>query len=78
MTQLLRAQISRALLFAFAVIFLAQAKAQQPADAATNWQPQLHFSAPPNWINDPNGPIFLNGQYHLFFSSIPSATCGDT
>jgi fructan beta-fructosidase len=43
--------------------------AQQPAVA---WQPQLHFSAPPNWINDPNGPIFLNGQYHLFFQTNPS------
>jgi fructan beta-fructosidase len=47
--------------------------AQQPAPAppATAWQPQLHFSAPPNWINDPNGPIFLNGQYHLFFQLNP-------
>jgi len=46
--------------------------AQQPAAAAANpWQPKLHFSAPPNWINDPNGPILLNGQYHLFFQSNP-------
>jgi fructan beta-fructosidase len=44
--------------------------AQQPP--ATQWQPQLHFSAPPHWINDPNGPIFLNGQYHLFFQFNPS------
>ena len=58
-------RLSRILLLAIALIFVAQANAQQPA--ATSWQPQLHFSAPPNWINDPNGPIFLNGQYHLFF-----------
>jgi sucrose-6-phosphate hydrolase SacC (GH32 family) len=44
--------------------------AQQPP--ATQWQPQLHFSAPPHWINDPNGPIFLNSQYHLFFQLNPS------
>ena len=43
--------------------------AQQPA--ATPWQPKIHFSAPPNWFNDPNGPILLNGQYHLFFQSNP-------
>jgi len=47
-----------------------QPAAQAPGSAAA-WQPQLHFSAPPNWINDPNGPIFLNGQYHLFFQFNP-------
>ena len=62
-------RLSRILLIAFALIFAAQANAQQPA--APDWQPQLHFSAPPNWINDPNGPIFLNGQYHLFFQLNP-------
>jgi fructan beta-fructosidase len=46
--------------------------AQQPATApATPWQPKIHFYAPPDWINDPNGPILLNGQYHLFFQFNP-------
>ena len=56
---------------------IAQASAQQdpsqhaePA-APTPWQPAIHFSASPNWINDPNGPIFLDGQYHLFFQTNP-------
>jgi fructan beta-fructosidase len=65
-------KFSRIFLFAFALIFAAQGNAQQSAAPATSWQPQLHFSAPPNWINDPNGPIFLNGQYHLFFQLNPS------
>jgi fructan beta-fructosidase len=45
----------------------------QPAgsESATPWQPRFHFSAPPNWINDPNGPILLNGQYQLFFQLNP-------
>jgi fructan beta-fructosidase len=47
----------------------------QAAPAATGdsnpWQPQIHFHAPPNWFNDPNGPILLNGQYHLFFQLNP-------
>src|SRR5580658_994292 len=47
-----------------------QAAATAPADT-TPWQPKLHFQAPPDWINDPNGPIFLNGQYHLFFQFNP-------
>jgi fructan beta-fructosidase len=42
-----------------------------PAVPATEWQPRIHFYAPPNWINDPNGPILLNGQYHLFFQFNP-------
>src|ERR1700683_665391 len=39
--------------------------------APSPWQPAIHFSAAPNWINDPNGPIFLDGQYHLFFQFNP-------
>jgi fructan beta-fructosidase len=42
-----------------------------PSTPATIWQPQIHFHAPPNWINDPNGPILLNGEYHLFFQLNP-------
>lgn len=60
-----------------ALIFAAQTFAQQPAAAPATaastaaWQPQLHFYAPPNWINAPNGPILLNGQYHIFFQFNP-------
>ena len=38
---------------------------------ASPWQPKIHFYAPPNWINDPNGPILVNGQYQLFFQYNP-------
>jgi len=50
----------------------AQPQAAPTASAAsTPWQPKLHFYAPPNWINDPNGPILVNGQYQLFFQYNP-------
>lgn len=32
---------------------------------------QLHFHSRSNWINDPNGFIFYNGEYHLFFQHFP-------
>ena len=46
----------------------AQPSATPPA---TKWQPKLHFYAPPNWINDPNGPILVDGQVQLFFQYNP-------
>ena len=58
-------------LIAIALFSNLQSLAQQPA-AGSDWQPKIHFYAPPNWINDPNGPIYLNGQYHLFFQTNPS------
>jgi fructan beta-fructosidase len=69
--------LATAFTLALASIVAAPSFAQQPAAAPTTaastsaWQPQLHFSAPPNWFNDPNGPILLNGQYHLFFQLNP-------
>ena len=33
----------------------------------------IHLKAPGNWINDPNGFIYYNGNYHLFYQHFPYA-----
>lgn len=36
-------------------------------------RPLYHFLPPSNWINDPNGVIHWQGQYHLFYQYNPLA-----
>ncbi len=38
------------------------------------YRPQIHFSPKAHWMNDPNGMVFSNGIYHLFFQYYPDST----
>ena len=34
-------------------------------------RPQFHLLPAANWMNDPNGPIFFDGRYHMFYQYDP-------
>jgi beta-fructofuranosidase len=48
----------------------AQLRAKLAADPL---RPQFHLLPAKNWMNDPNGPIYWKGAYHMFFQYNPHA-----
>lgn len=46
---------------------------QPPANSGRNeqYRPQIHFTPDRNWMNDPNGMVYADGTYHLFYQYNP-------
>jgi len=38
------------------------------------YRPQIHFSPLSHWMNDPNGMVYYQGEYHLFYQYHPEST----
>ena len=54
-----------------AVIGLAVAAAAQTATYKEPYRPQFHFSPAINWTNDPNGLVYHDGEWHIFYQYNP-------
>ncbi|MDO4901699.1 GH32 C-terminal domain-containing protein [Actinomyces sp.] len=52
----------------------APAEADPPAAASDHWRPLAHYSPQTNWMNDPNGLVYLDGEYHMFYQYNPEGT----
>jgi fructan beta-fructosidase len=57
----------------FAIFHNAGAQ-NNPAYYNEQYRPQIHFTPMQHWMNDPNGLVYYNGTYHLFYQYYPGAT----
>ncbi|CAF1027765.1 unnamed protein product [Adineta ricciae] len=55
-------------LFTYIIVILGITFADDPL------RPQYHLMPPQNWLNDPNGPVYYNGYFHMFYQYYPNTT----
>jgi fructan beta-fructosidase len=45
-----------------------------PLSIDEKYRPKLHLTATKGWLNDPNGLIFYNSEFHQFYQYHPHST----
>lgn len=56
----------------------AAAKPKKAAAACASYRAQYHFTVPDQWKNDPQRPIWIDGEYHYYYLYNPDYLAGGT
>lgn len=59
-------------ILALAFIFLTTSSKKPEKYYDELYRPQFHFTPEKNWHNDPNGLVYYDGEYHLFYQYNPN------
>lgn len=81
MTHKNSSKMKTTLILILAIVAFGCAKNQKPANVnqpadyySEKYRPQFHFSPDSMWMNDPNGMVYYEGEYHLFYQYYPDST----